>query len=130
MNISEGKGALPYQEVRGLLYFLWFFFSPTGIFRVRNQRKSQNYMKYFQALALEVFILDTNRPLDMDEPCHVGKFIYAIHSRVTLLFRSFPVFNSQHFNVSMQDAILLKISTDIWLEFALPICFYEGHMSS
>ena len=84
-NIPEGKGALPYQEVRGLLYFLWFFFSPTGIFRVCNQGKSQNYMKYFQELALEVFTLDTNRPLDMDEPCHAGKVIIAIHSRVTLM---------------------------------------------
>ena len=50
---SEGKGALPYQEVRGLLYFLGFFFSPTGIFGVQNQGKSQHYMKYFQVLALE-----------------------------------------------------------------------------
>ena len=47
-----------------------------------------------------------------------------------LLFRSFPVFNSQHFNGWMQDAILLKTSTDIWLEFALLICFYAGQMSS
>ena len=62
--------------------FLRFFFSPTGIFRVRNQRKSQNYMKYFQVLALEVFTLDTNRPLDMDEPCLAGKVItekFACH---------------------------------------------------
>ena len=35
-------------------------------------------------LALEVFTLDTNRPLDMDEPCLVGKVI-AIHSIVTLM---------------------------------------------
>ena len=27
----------------------------------------------------------------------------------------------------MQDAILLKICTDIWLEFALQIYFYAGH---
>ena len=40
-------------------------------------------MKYFQVLALEVFTLDTNRPLDMDEPCLAGKVIIAIHSRVT-----------------------------------------------
>ena len=85
LKISQRGRALPYQEVRGLLYFLWFFFSPTGIFRVCNQGKSQNYMKYFQALALEVFTLDTNRPLDMDEPCHAGKVIIAIHSRVALM---------------------------------------------
>ena len=29
--------------------------------------------------------LDTNRPLDMDEPCLAGKVIIAIHSRVTLM---------------------------------------------
>ena len=84
-KIPEGKGVLPYQEVRGLLYFLAFFFSPTCIFRVQNQEKSQNYMKYFQVLALEVFTLDTNRPLDMDEPCLARKVIIAIHSKVTLM---------------------------------------------
>ena len=68
----------------------------TGIFRVHNQGKSQNYTKYFQVLALEVFTWH-ERPLDMDEPCLAGKII-AINSRVTLsnhlLFRRFPIFNS------------------------------------
>ena len=36
-------------------------------------------MKYFQVLALEVFTFDTNRPLDMDEPCLGGKLIIAYH---------------------------------------------------
>ena len=35
-----------------------------------------------KVLALEVFTLDTNRPLDMDEPGIAGKVIIAIHSRV------------------------------------------------
>ena len=83
-KVSEGKEALPYQEVRGLLYFLGFFFSPTSIFGVQNQGKSQHYMKYFQVLA-GMFTLDTNRPLDVDEPCLAGKVIIAIHSRVTLM---------------------------------------------
>ena len=52
-KISEGKGALIYQEVKGLLYFLGFFFSSTGIFGVQNQGKSQHYMKYFQVPTLE-----------------------------------------------------------------------------
>ena len=84
-NIPEGKGAIPYQEIMGLLYFLGFIFSPTGIFRVHNPGKSQNYMKYFRALALDVFTLDTNRPLDMDELCLAGKVIIAIHYRITLM---------------------------------------------
>ena len=42
-------------------------------------------MKYLQVLALEVFTIDTNRPLDMNEPCLAGKVIIAIHSKVTLL---------------------------------------------
>ena len=38
---------------------------------------------------------------------------------------------SQYLIVStLMGAILLKISTDIWLELALPICFYAGQMSS
>ena len=41
------------QRGRGLSYFSGFFFSPTGIFMVQNQRKSQHYMKYLQVLALE-----------------------------------------------------------------------------
>ena len=81
-NIPEGKGALPYQEV---IILFKVFFSPASIFRVHNQGKSQNYMKYFQALALGVFTLDTNRPLDMDEPCIVGKVIITIHYRATLM---------------------------------------------
>ena len=36
----------------------------------------------YKGLALEVFTLDTNRPLDMDEPGFAGKVITAIHSRV------------------------------------------------
>ena len=79
-NSAQLKMALPYQEVRGLLYFLQFFFSPTGIFRyiIRESHKIT------QALALKVFTLDTNRPLDMDEPYLAGKVIIAIYSRVTL----------------------------------------------
>ena len=83
-KFPERKGALPYQEVRWLLYFLGFFFSLTGIFWVQNQGGPKKYMKYFQVLALEVFTLNTNRPLDMDEPCLAGNVI-AIHSRVTLM---------------------------------------------
>ena len=41
------------QKGRGLSYFSGFFFSPTGIFMVQNQGKSQHYMKYLQVLALE-----------------------------------------------------------------------------
>ena len=41
------------QRGRGLSYFSGFFFSPTGIFMVQNQGKSQHYMKYLQVLALE-----------------------------------------------------------------------------
>ena len=87
-------------------------------------------MKYFQALALEVFTLDTNRPLDMDEPCHVESYhshSFQGYSDVTIYY--FEV--SQYLIVStLMGTILLKISTDIWLELALPICFYAGQMSS
>ena len=78
------------QRGRGLSHFSGFF-SPTGIFTVQNQRKSQHYMKYLQVLARREFVgsristLETNRPLDMDEPCLAGKVIIAIHSRVTLM---------------------------------------------
>ena len=41
------------QRGRGLSYFSGFFFSPTSIFMVQNQGKSQHYMKYLQVLALE-----------------------------------------------------------------------------
>ena len=42
--MSEGKGGNhTFQD----------FFSPTGIFIVQNQGKSQHYMKYLQVLALE-----------------------------------------------------------------------------
>ena len=85
-KISEGKGALPYQEVRGLLYFLGFFFSPTGISRVQNQGKSKHYMKYFQVLALEcLHLTQTDHLIWMSPQCLAGKVIIAIHSRVTLM---------------------------------------------
>ena len=72
------------QRGRGLSYFSGFFFSPTGIFMVQSQGKSRHYMKYLQVLALECLHLrQTDRPLDMDEPCLAGKVIIAIHSRVT-----------------------------------------------
>ena len=85
MPLVRGEEGSSISRGQGVIILFKFFFSPTGIFRVCNQGKSQNYMKYFQALALEVFTFDTNRPLDMDEPCHAGKVIIAIYSRVTLM---------------------------------------------
>ena len=39
----------------------------------------------FAGVGSGMFTLETNRPLDMDEPCLAGKVIIAIHSRVTLM---------------------------------------------
>ena len=38
---------------KGVIILFRVFFSPTGIFMVQNQGKSQHYMKYLQVLALE-----------------------------------------------------------------------------
>ena len=75
------------QRGRGLSYFSGFFFSPTDIFMVQNQGKSQHYNLHeiFAGVGSEMFTLKTNRSLDMDEPCLAGKVIIAIHSRVTLM---------------------------------------------
>ena len=78
IKISQGEWDSSISRGQWVIILLEFFFSPTGIFRVHNQGKSQNYIKYFQVLALEVFILDTNRPLDMDEP--------ALREKLTLPF--------------------------------------------
>ena len=75
-KILEGKGALSYQEVRGL-YFLGFFFSPTGILRVQNQGKS-HYMKYFQVLALEC--------LHFTQTDHLIWIIPALQEKLSLPF--------------------------------------------
>ena len=101
---------------------------------VQNQGKSQHYMKYLQVLALECLHLRQTDHLIWMSPALEEKlslpFIPGLLRCNHLLFRSFSVFNIQHFNGWMQGAILLKICTDILLEFALPICFYEGHMNS
>ena len=39
----------------------------------------------FAGVGSGMFTLETNRPLDMDEPCLAGKVIIAIHSRATLM---------------------------------------------
>ena len=70
------------QRGRGLSYFSGFFFSPTSIFMVQNQGKLH---EIFAGVGFGMFTLETNRPLDMDEPCLAGKVIIAIHSRVTLM---------------------------------------------
>ena len=110
-KMSEGKGALPYQEVRGLLCFLGFSFSPTGIFGVQNQGKSQHYMKYFQVLALECLHLTQTDYWIWMSPALQEKLSLPFIPALLLcnhLFRSFSVFNIQHLNGWMQGAILKK----------------------
>ena len=97
---------------RGLSYFSGFFFSPTGIFMVQNQGKSQHYMKYLQVLALECLHLRQTDHLILMGPALQEKlslpFIPGLLWYNHLLFQSFSVFNIQHFNGWMQGAILLK----------------------
>ena len=53
---------------------------------VQNQEKSQRTLyETFAGVGSGMLTLETNRPLDMDEPCLAGKVIIAIHSRVTLM---------------------------------------------
>ena len=100
------------QRGRGLSYFSGFFFSPTGIFMVQNQGKSQHYMKYLQMLALECLHLRQTDHLIWMSPALQEKlslpFIPGLLWCNHLLFPSFSVFNIQHFNGWMQGAILLK----------------------
>ena len=67
---------------KGLSYFSGFFFSPTGIFMVKSGKVTTLH-EIFTGVGSGMFTLETNRPLDMDEPCLAGKVIIAIHSRVT-----------------------------------------------
>ena len=70
-------------------------------------------MKYFQVLALEVFTLNTNIPVDMNELLPWGK-TYHCHSfqgysDITMYYlEASQYLNGQHFNGWMQGTILLK----------------------
>ena len=69
------------QRGRGLLYFSGFFFFPTGI----KSGKVTTLHEIFAGVGSGMFTLETNRSLDMDEPCLAGKVIIAIQSRVALM---------------------------------------------
>ena len=100
------------QRGRGLSYFSGFFFFPTGIFMVQNQGKSQHYMKYLQVLALECLHLRQTDHLIWMSPALQEKLSLPFSPGLLccnhLLFRSFSVFNIQHFNEGMKGAMLLK----------------------
>ena len=101
-----------FQRGRGLSYFSGFFSSPTGIFMVQSQGKSQHYVEYLQVLALECLYLRQTDHLIWMSPALQEKlsllFIPGLLRCNHLLFWSFSVFNIQHFNGWMQGAILLK----------------------
>ena len=68
--------------------------------RYKIRERHTTFHEIFAGVGSGMFTLETNRPLNMDEPCLAGKVIITIHSS--------SVFNIQHFNGWMQGAILLK----------------------
>ena len=71
---GRGKGVIILFRV--FRFSNWYFYGT-------KSGKVTTLREIFAGVGSGMFILETNRPLDMDEPCLAGKVIIAIHSRVT-----------------------------------------------
>ena len=49
------------------------------------RERHTTFHEIFAGVGSGMFTRETNRPLDIDEPCLAGKGIITIHSRVTLM---------------------------------------------
>ena len=65
-KISEGKGALPYQEVRGVIILFRVFLFSNWYFWGAKSGKVTILHEILAGAGSGMFTLDTNRPLDMD----------------------------------------------------------------
>ena len=75
------KSQRGYYTFQGFSFFqlvFWYFYGT-------KSGKVTTLHEIFAGVGSGMFTLETNRPLDMDEPCLAGKVITAIQSRVTLL---------------------------------------------
>ena len=65
--------------------FQGFSFLQLVFLRYKIRERHTTFHEIFAGVGSGMFTLETNRPLDMDEPCLAGKVIITIHSRVTLM---------------------------------------------
>ena len=72
---GRGKGVIILFRV--FLFSNWYFYGT-------KSGKVTTLHEIFAGVGSGMLTLETNRPLDMDEPCFAGKVIIPIHSRVTL----------------------------------------------
>ena len=70
---GRGKGVIILFRV--FLFSNWYFYG--------TKSGKVTLHEIFTGVGSGMFTLETNRPLDIDEPCLAGKVIIAIHSRVT-----------------------------------------------
>ena len=73
------------QTGRGLLYSVSGVFFPNWYVYGTKSGKVATLHEIFAGVGSGMFTLETNRSLDMDEPCLAGKVIIASQSRVTLM---------------------------------------------
>ena len=73
---GKGKGVI--------ILFRVFLFSNLYFYGTKSGKVTTLH-EIFAGVGSGMFTLETNRPLDIDEPCLAGKVTIAIHSRVTLM---------------------------------------------
>ena len=70
---------------RGVIILFRVFLFSNWYFYGTKSGKVTTLHEIFAGVGSGMLTHETNRPLDMDEPCFAGKVIIAIHSRVTLM---------------------------------------------